>query len=88
MGHKKYTTRPSYFDVAETRNDENHDLGFDYTKDNALVQKTLSNYFFGEINRERMINQFGTLWAYLIDSVKNIKKTFVYSVSRNSRNIN
>ena len=88
MGKNKYIQRPSYFEAAEVRKDDGHDLGFDYTEKGVVVQNTLSNYFFGDELREGMINQFGILWVYLIDSVKNIKKTFVYSVKRNSRNIN
>jgi hypothetical protein len=88
MGHKSYTNRQSYFDIAETRKDAGHDLGFDYHKNNALVEKTLSGYLFGVDKRQGMVYEIGNLMVFLIDSVKNIKKTFVYSVSRNSRNIN
>jgi len=81
-----YANRTSYFEIVENRNNENLQLGYDYRE--TLMEKSLSNYFFGDTKRINIIKEFNSLMVYLIDSVKNIKKTFVYSVPRNSRNIN
>jgi hypothetical protein len=81
-----YANRTSYFEIVENRSNENLQLGYDYQE--TLMEKSLSNYFFGDTKRINIIKEFNSLMVYLIDSVKNVKKTFVYSVPRNSRNIN
>jgi hypothetical protein len=86
MSHNKYAIRDSYFDVAERRRDENHDLGFDYR--NELLKRSTSSLLFNDEKRASILKYFNDLYVYMIDNVKNIKKTFVYSVPRNSRNIN
>ena len=82
----KHLNRNSYFEVAEHRLDENLQLGFDYR--DKLMERSVSNYFYGDPKREDILKQFNDLYVYLIDSVKNIKKTFMLSVDRNSRNLN
>lgn len=84
--HNKYVNRKSYFEVAESRRDANHDLGYDYR--DKVMEKSLSGILFNDEKRSSIIMKFNDLMVMMIDSVKNIKKTFVYSVSRNSRNIN
>lgn len=83
---KKYINRESYFEFAENTNLYNPELGFDYR--DSLLEKNISSFFFGEKKRESIIKNFEKLLVYLVDSVKNIRKTFVYSIERNSRNIN
>lgn len=83
---RKYINRESYFEHAEKLNEYNPELGFDYR--GKLLEKSISSFFFGEEKRTKIIKKFETLLVYLVDSVKNIRKTFVYSVERNSRNIN
>lgn len=86
MENRKYLNRESYFEKAERLNEYNEQLGFDYRE--KLMKKSISNFFYGEKKRESIIKKMEKLIVYMIDSVKEIKKTFVYSVNRNSRNIN
>jgi len=83
---KDYANRMSYFEIVENRSNKNLQLGYDYQE--TLMEKSLSNYFFGDTKRINIIKEFNSLMVYLIDSVKNVKKTFMYSIPRNSRNIN
>lgn len=86
MGKNTYSTRKSYFDAANDRKDDNQQLGFDYR--DQLMKRSLSNYMFGDKKRDGIIEQFNDLYVYLVDSAKNIKKTFNFAIKRNSRNIN
>jgi len=86
MAHRKYINRKSYFEVAEERIEENHQLGFDYRDE--IMNKTLSPLMFGDPKRDGVLTKFNDLFAYMIDSVKNVKKTFMYQIPRNSRKLN
>ena len=86
MGKYKYLKRESLFFVVEHRNDANLQLGFDYRKE--VMKRTLSPILFRDEKRKAILDVFNDLIVYLIDSVKNIKKTFFYSIERNSRNLN
>lgn len=86
MGKNTYSTRKSYFDAPNSRKDENQQLGFDYR--DQLMKRSLSNYMFGDEKRDGIIAQFNDLYVYLVDSAKNVKKTFNFAIKRNSRNIN
>ncbi len=85
MERKRYAIRKSYFDAVSRRKNENQDLGYDY-RDN-LVQNSISKYILTGKN-VGIINEINKLYVYLVDSVKNIKKTFHYAIERNSRNLN
>ena len=85
MDRKRYTIRKSYFDAPNHRKDDNQDLGYDYRND--LLQKSISKYILSGKN-VGIINEFNKLYVYLVDSAKNIKKTFNYAIDRNSRNLN
>jgi len=82
----KHLNRKSYFEIPHSRRDEGQQLGFDYRE--KLMKQSLSNFMFGDKKRDDMIGQLNDLMVYLIDSVKNIKKTFNFAIKRNSRNLN
>lgn len=82
----KHLNRQSYFEIPHNRRNEGQQLGFDYRE--KLMKQSLSNFMFGDKKRDDMIGQLNDLFVYLIDSVKNIKKTFNFAIKRNSRNIN
>lgn len=86
MERKDYINRDSYFEKTERLHEYQESTGFDYRE--KLMEKSISNFFYGERKREGVIKNIEKLMVYMIDNVKNIKKTFVYSVNRNSRNIN
>ncbi len=78
--------RISNFDIIEHRHDKDLNLGYDYR--DTLLQKSVSSVLYGDPKRDNILKKINDLCVYMVDSVKIIKKTFVYSVSRNSRNIN
>ena len=82
----RHLTRESYFEIAESRIKEGQQLGFDYR--GKLYEKSVSQLVLADDKRKSIIQKMDALITHLIDSVKNIKKTYVYSVSRNSRDIN
>ena len=86
MAHNKYIRRQSPFYQVEHRKDENHQLGFDYRGE--VLKRTLSPVLYNDEKRVKILQKLDELFVNMIDNVKNIKKTFIYSVERNSRNIN
>ena len=86
MPHNKHLRRQSPFYNVEHRIDENHQLGFDYRGE--VMKRTLSHLLYNDEKRVKILNKIDELFVNMIDSVKNIKKTFIDSVERNSRNIN
>jgi len=82
----KHLNRKSYFKIPTSRRDEGRQLGFDYR--DQLMSRSLSSFMFGDKKRDDMIAKLNDLFVYMIDSVKNIKKTFNFAIKRNSRNIN
>lgn len=83
---RKYLLRQSLFSIVNSRNDKGRQLGYDYT--DTLFEKSVSSYFYGEKKRVAIIKKIETLYVFLIDSVKNIKKTYFIAVNKNSRNLN
>ena len=86
MAKDKQLNRLSNFSVSEHRNDKDLNLGYDYRE--TLLDKSISSVLYGDDKRNKILKRINDLCVYMVDSVKNIKKTFIYSVPRNSRNIN
>jgi hypothetical protein len=82
----RHLIRPSYFEAAEKRVAEGQQLGFDYR--GKLYEKSISPLILADKKRNSIISKMDKLMVFLVDSVKNIKKTFNYAVQRNSRDIN
>ena len=53
-----------------------------------VLKRTLSPVLYNDEKRVKILQKLDELFVNMIDNVKNIKKTFIYSVERNSRNIN
>lgn len=85
MDRKRYANRPSYFDQVNERRNDNQDLGYDYRE--SLLQRSLSKYMQTG-NNKAIIAEMNKLYVFMLDSVKNIKKTFHYAMDRNTRNLN
>lgn len=83
---KTYLIRKSLYDICKERNDQGLQLGYDYKSN--LFKKSISSFFYGEKKRENILNEMQTLYVFLIDSVKSIKKTFHIAIDKNSRKIN
>jgi len=82
----RHLTRESYFDIAENRVKEGQQLGFDYR--GKLYEKSVSSLVMADPKRKSIIQKMDELVTYLVESVKNIKKTYNYAVGRKSRDIN
>ena len=82
----RHLTRESYFDKAENRVKEGQQLGFDYR--GKLYEKSVSSLVMADPKRKSIIQKMDELVTYLVESVKNIKKTYNYAVGRKSRDIN
>lgn len=82
----KHLTRISYVEAAENRSREGQQLGFDYR--GKLYEKSVSPLILADTKRKKIVQKMDELIAYLVDSVKNVKKTYNYAIKRNSRDIN
>jgi len=82
----RHLVRPSYYEAAEKRIAEGQQLGFDYR--GKLYEKSVSSLVLADEKRKSIVSKMDELMVFLVDSVKNIKKTFNYAVQRNSRDIN
>lgn len=82
----KHLTRISYVEAAENRSREGQQLGFDYR--GKLYEKSVSPLILADTKRKKIVEKMDELIAYLVDSVKNVKKTYNYAIKRNSRDIN
>jgi len=82
----RHLTRESYFEIAENRGKEGQQLGFDYR--GKLYEKSVSSLILADPKRKSIIQKMDDMVTYLVESVKNIKKTYNYAVGRKSRDIN
>jgi hypothetical protein len=82
----RHLTRESYFEIAENRVKEGQQLGFDYR--GKLYEKSVSSLILADPKRKSIVQKMDDLVTYLVESVKNIKKTYNYAVGRKSRDIN
>lgn len=83
---KRHASTPSLFKTLEERHDSNSFLGYDYRGN--LYKNTVSSYVFNDDKTAGMINTLEVLMNELLESTKNIKKTFNYTLSRNYTNFN
>lgn len=86
MERKYYSFDPTanIKDVRDSINDEMRE-GFDY-KDNIL-EKTLSNVIFRDPMKESILKQFQKVIFALIESVKQIRNFFNYTVPPNNKRV-
>lgn len=82
----RHLTRESYYDIAENRGKEGQQLGFDYR--GRLYEKSVSPLIMADTKRKSIVQKMDELVTYLVESVKNIKKTYNYAIGRKSRDIN
>jgi hypothetical protein len=82
----RHLTRESYYDIAENRIKDGQQLGFDYR--GKLYEKSVSALVLADDKRKSIIQKMDNMMTYLVESVKNIKKTYNYAIKRTSRDIN
>jgi len=73
--------------IFDIRDSFNNDLkeGFDY-KD-KIMEKTLSNVIFRDPNKESILKEMQKIIFGLIESVKQIKNFFNYTVPKNNKRV-
>jgi hypothetical protein len=79
-------TRTSYYEVAEHMQDDIKNYGYDYEKD--LFEKSVSSYILDDTNREQIVSRFTILFSYLINRVKDIKRSMNYAMDKNYKKFN
>lgn len=78
--------RPSLYSIVEHRNDDIKNQGFKYHGN--LFKKSISPILFTDGKRASIIEKLDLLMAFLIDYVKEIKKTYNYTIGAKDKNIN
>jgi|CZCB01.1.fsa_nt_gi hypothetical protein len=78
--------KKSYFKISRSVLDDYKNLGFNY--EGQIFKRTLSSAFFGDKKRVDILNEFEKMIFFLIEQVKNIKKTFNYTIDKDSNKIN
>lgn len=78
--------KDSLYDLANGRNDNVQNLGFDY-KD-QILKRTVSPYLFMDPVRSGMLQQFENWLYFLVESVKLLKTYYNFTVTKNYRKIN
>jgi len=73
------------YDVMNSINDRNIKEGYNYK--NSIFKKTLSNVIFRDPTKENMLNSMQRVLFGLIESVKQIKNHFNYTVPRNNKRV-
>lgn len=84
--NNEHLSRPNYLEIIADSRREGLQLGFDYRE--QIYKKSVSNIILADEKRNLIIQKMDKMICFLIDSVKNIKKTYNYSISRNSRDLN
>ena len=84
--NNEHLSRPNYIEIIADSRREGLQLGFDYRE--QIYKKSVSNIILADEKRNLIIQKMDKMICFLIDSVKNIKKTYNYSISRNSRDLN
>lgn len=78
--------RPSLYDKTQHRLDDLKNQGFKYHGN--LFKRSVSPILFTDGKRSSIIEKLDLLMAYLIDYVKEIKKSYNYTIGRKDKNIN
>lgn len=73
------------YDIMNTINDKGLWNGYDYK--NGIFKKTLSNVIFRDPTKESILNSMQRVIFGLIESVKQIKNHFNYTVPRNNKRV-
>ena len=68
------------------RNDVLLHRGFNYH--GKIFTKTVSNVFYLEEKRAKILDEYDKVFSFLIDSIKHIKKTFHFAYDKDFINFN
>jgi hypothetical protein len=82
----KANTRSAHY-YASHCNDIYTELGYNY-RNGTILSKTLSPVILKNKNNKAMLNSVERIICYLIDSVKQIRAHFMFSVDKKEINLN
>jgi hypothetical protein len=84
---KLHLIRESLISYRKYVNWENQKIGYDYYK-NGLLHKYISRFLFKNKNLNYFLKLIDVFVIRMIESVKQIKRTFHYAVDKDNRFIN
>jgi len=81
LGDPEYNYHITFWESVKHRKDNILYTGYSYRGN--VLWKSLSNIFYKEDKRRNILMALEVCVTYLIDSVKMIKKTYNYALSKN-----
>lgn len=78
--------RNSLYEVTKHRLDVLDNTGFDYK--GKIFSRTMSPYIFNESKRASILTELEKTFQFLIDSTKNIKKQFNFTLDKHETRYN
>lgn len=78
--------RISYNEFANHLQDDIKNYGFDYEK--SLFEKSISGYILQDPIREQLVARFTILYSFIIDRVKDIKRSQYFAMDKNFKKFN
>jgi hypothetical protein len=81
----EFDQRDNLFDYKNSINDDNIKEGFDYK--NAIFQRSMSNVMFKDPQKSEILSYFQRVVFALIETVKQIRNSFNYTVPFNNRRV-
>jgi hypothetical protein len=59
---------------------------FDYSKNGELFKRTVSKALYSNVNMKNYLDHLSLIFSHVINSVKNIKRRYMYSVDSEYEN--
>lgn len=75
------------FQYQNSRHNNIKKVGFDY-RNGKLMRRVVSTFIYSEVKREAILDMFSDMFAFLVDSVKNIQKQYKITVDKNYTDFN
>lgn len=79
--NNNHLKRVSYYDISEHIVDDIKNYGFDYQ--GKLFEKSVSNLYFQDPKKSRILALFDGMMSHVIDRIKLIKKFRNYAMDKN-----
>jgi len=79
-------TKKSYFKIAEHRNDDIKNTGYNY--EGSQFKNSLSSYLYEDPVKERILVFFEQMIFFLTEYTKMIKKSANYAIEKNFTKFN
>jgi hypothetical protein len=76
----------SLYDATYSRTEKINNIGYNYK--GKILRNTTSSYLYEDPTRASILDQFETLFYFLVESVKLIRTYYNYTVPKNYKKIN